>query len=69
MVNKTRPRRIAVPDKFSCVACGSCADVCPRGAITVWRGSYAVVDAEKCVGCGMCSRICPADIIRMEVRA
>lgn len=61
--------RIAVPDKSLCVACGSCMDTCPRGAITVWKGSYAVVDGSLCIGCGMCSRACPAAVIRMEVRS
>lgn len=61
-------KRIAVPDRDDCAACGSCMDACPRGAIRVWRGSYAVVDAARCVGCGMCSRVCPAGVIAMEVR-
>ena len=61
-------KRIAVPDRTSCAACGSCMDVCPRGAITVWRGSYAIVDAARCVGCGLCGRACPAGVIAMEVR-
>ena len=34
-----------------CVACGSCAKVCPLGAISVWRGVTAVVDMGRCVGC------------------
>lgn len=61
-------KRIAVPDRGACVACGSCMDACPRKAISVFRGSYAVVDAARCVGCGMCSRTCPAGVIAMEVR-
>lgn len=61
-------KRIAVPDREACAACGSCIDVCPRKAISIFRGSYAVVDATRCVGCGMCSRVCPAGVILMEVR-
>jgi ferredoxin len=51
-----------------CVACGSCAAVCPRGAITVPSGIKAVVDPALCVGCGTCARECPAAIISIVPR-
>lgn len=60
-------KKIAVPDREHCAACGICQEVCPRGAVSIWRGSYAVVDSKLCVGCGQCSRSCPASAIRMEV--
>ena len=63
----TRKRPLPAVERDSCVACGTCQSVCPRGAISVRRGLYAVVDPARCVGCGMCSRECPAEIIRMEV--
>lgn len=46
-------RKIAAVGR-ECVACGSCENICPRGAIRVWNGLIARVDGEKCVGCGMC---------------
>ena len=53
-----------------CVACGCCIRVCPKEAIQVYRGMYAVVDTALCVGCGKCARECPAGIIRaVEVMA
>ena len=61
-------KRIAVPDRSACAAGGSCMDVCPRKALSGFRGRYAVVDDRRCVGCGMCSRVCPAGVILMEVR-
>ncbi len=61
-----KTRRHAVVDRSLCAACGACQDICPRGAITVWRGSFATVDAARCVGCGLCARECPASIIRLE---
>ena len=64
-----REQPLAAPDRALCVACGTCEDVCPRGAISVWRGTFAVTDAVRCVGCGMCSRACPASVIRMEKRS
>ena len=45
------------------MACGVCALQCPKGAIHVHRGCYAVVDAALCVGCGLCGQACPADAI------
>ena len=49
-----RKKKWAVPDKAVCVSCGACRKVCPREAISIWKGCYAVVDGEKCVGCGIC---------------
>ena len=43
------------------MACGSCADVCPRGAISVHHGCFAQVDVTHCVGCGLCARECPLE--------
>lgn len=58
-------KRLASVDLKQCVACGSCVKVCPKGAITVPKGIYAVVDEEKCIGCGLCAKVCPASIIRI----
>lgn len=46
-----------------CVACGVCALQCPREAITIYKGCYAVVNTSKCVGCGICEKACPAGSI------
>ena len=59
-------RKKAIITKSKCVACGSCLKCCPKGAISIINGIYAIVDDEKCVGCGLCERVCPASIIRME---
>ena len=53
----------AVNDISRCVACGVCALQCPRAAISIYKGCYAVVDTEVCVGCGICERACPAGSI------
>ncbi len=49
----------------SCVACGNCVKHCPLGAISIYKGMYAIVDASKCVGCGICATNCPAGIIQV----
>lgn len=49
-----------------CVACGACTKVCPKAAISIWKGCFASVNAETCVGCGLCAKTCPADCITIE---
>ncbi len=51
-----------------CVACGSCVKVCPRSAISVWKGVIARTDKELCVGCGICAKECPAGAITLQNR-
>ncbi len=46
-----------------CVACGTCLRVCPKEAISIWKGVEAHIDKEKCVGCGKCEKECPAGAI------
>ena len=62
-------KKLAVVDRTVCVACGACTKVCPRGAISVYRGCYAQVDESKCVGCGLCGRTCPAGCISGKERS
>ena len=50
----------------SCVACGVCVKGCPKSAISIYKGSYAVVDTKACVGCGICERSCPTGAIQVE---
>ena len=42
-------KRKATVDHSVCVACGACAKVCPKGAISVWKGCYARVAEKTCV--------------------
>lgn len=46
----------------SCVMCGSCAEVCPVGAISEGDGKYEIA-ADTCVDCGTCAAQCPASAI------
>ena len=61
-------KKLAFVDKNVCVACGVCMGKCPREAIRIYRGCYAVVEAEKCIGCGLCAKACPAGCIGIAER-
>ncbi|MBQ9473552.1 MAG: 4Fe-4S binding protein [Bacteroidales bacterium] len=45
----------------SCVACGTCIDQCPVGAIS--EGDIYKIDPDKCAGCGTCADACPMGAI------
>jgi ferredoxin len=48
---------VAQVDETLCVACDTCKDACPFGAIQV--DGTAVVKWEACMGCGVCVGQCP----------
>jgi len=47
-----------------CLGYGTCAQVCPFGAITVENG-VAVVNKDKCKACGKCVEVCPKHLISL----
>lgn len=61
-------KRFAKVTKDLCVACGCCVKVCPRNAISIYKGRYALVDESKCIGCSRCAKECAASIITMRNR-
>ena len=65
VVKKKIQRKKAQVIKNSCVACGTCANVCPIGAIKIVAGVFAEVDQTKCIGCTRCANECPASIINI----
>ncbi|HVN72940.1 MAG TPA: 4Fe-4S binding protein [Desulfomonilia bacterium] len=46
----------------SCVACSTCVDECPNGAIGEGNGCCEI-NQEKCDGCGSCADMCPVNAI------
>lgn len=50
--------------KFGCLGYGSCAKVCPQGAIRI-IDKKAVVDESLCIACGKCIKICPHQLIEL----
>ena len=47
---------------YGCLGYGACANVCPKGAISIHDG-LAKVDKRLCIGCGKCVTACPKKII------
>lgn len=45
----------------SCIACGTCASVCPQQCIE--KGDIFHIQANHCLHCGACFEACPADAI------
>lgn len=54
---------IEIINKTDCCGCTACANICPRGAITMepdFEGFlYPRVQKDKCVECGLCQKACP----------
>lgn len=63
-----RIRKLASVDRRLCVSCGTCELNCPKEAIRIWKGCWAVVSSDACIGCKKCSRVCPADCITLMER-
>ena len=49
---------------YGCLGYGSCAFVCPSGAIEISR-NLAIVHPDLCIGCRKCVSACPRSIIHM----
>lgn len=58
------PRNVAeVGEVGLCTACGTCAGVCPQGAVNMRTNAAGLpvphVDPNRCTSCGLCLRACP----------
>lgn len=65
---RPRPKFKAENEQDRCVACGVCVKVCPKDAISIYKGCYAVVDEDLCIGCGICEKNCPAGVMHKVLR-
>lgn len=44
-----------------CIACGTCIDECPVGAIS--EGDKYSINPDMCTECGTCADVCPSEAI------
>ncbi|RJQ81477.1 MAG: electron transporter RnfB [Desulfobacteraceae bacterium] len=51
---------------IGCLGLGTCAKVCPFGAISMGPKGLPVVHENRCTGCGTCERVCPKHIITLS---
>ena len=51
--------------RYGCLGYGTCAKVCPFGAITMSDDHLPVVDITKCTGCRKCEVACPTKVIEV----
>lgn len=47
-----------------CIACGTCIDECPSGAISEGAERYSI-NPDVCTECGTCADVCPNDAISL----
>ena len=60
-----RPPMAPAHDEELCETCGTCAEVCPVGAISLSPG--VTTDAKKCIMCAACTRACIMGARTMDV--
>ena len=52
-------------DERSCTGCGACAQVCPKGCVSLVENSegfrHPVIRQESCAHCNLCARVCPVN--------
>ncbi len=53
---------VARVDETLCLGCGTCAETCAFGGMSVIDG-IAALNWDNCVGCGACEATCPAGAI------
>jgi heterodisulfide reductase subunit A len=61
------PGQVSRVDPLKCIACMTCAKVCPYGAPSLNEETHKTeVQVAKCMGCGSCSAVCPAKAISLQ---
>jgi heterodisulfide reductase subunit A-like polyferredoxin len=57
---------VASIDLELCVACLTCARICPAGAVIINGMGKPYIEPQKCFGCGICAVECPVKAIPLE---
>jgi Na+-translocating ferredoxin:NAD+ oxidoreductase RNF subunit RnfB len=50
---------------YGCLGFGTCARICPFGAITMSKEGLPIIDKDKCKACGKCIEICPKKLFSL----
>ncbi len=54
-------------DEEICIGCGTCAEICPYGALTLDEVRQVMtVNEAMCKGCGGCNAVCPSGAATMK---
>jgi Na+-translocating ferredoxin:NAD+ oxidoreductase subunit B len=51
--------------EHGCLGFGSCASICPSGAIKIEENGLPFINEFRCSGCGLCAQKCPREVIVM----
>ena len=56
--------KIEEMNRSDCCGCASCANICPKNAITMEQDAegffYPKINHELCINCGLCENVCPS---------
>jgi Pyruvate/2-oxoacid:ferredoxin oxidoreductase delta subunit len=74
VLNQDKPGRVfnsgymPVFDSDHCVACATCIERCPAGALTLSDEQPPKVDLDRCFGCAVCATGCAEEAIAMAAK-
>jgi len=62
-INSKKTVIMAYVISSDCIACGTCIDECPVGAIS--EGDQYSINPDECTECGTCASVCPNEAISL----